>query len=1061
MPLSIYRASAGSGKTFTLTAEYVRIVVQPKGQDEYQSTLAVTFTNKATAEMKDRILTSLYAIAHGTAESEDMLRAVEQRLRETGTPMGHEAIREGCRKALSDILHDYSHFRVETIDSFFQSILRNMARELGLSANLQVELSDDEVRSRAVDRIIGRLDREPRTRKNMMDFLHEKMDDGEHWSIAEDVKRFSRHIYDTEFQNRSQQEKDLLSDPDSIGRLRRELKERENALRQQMETPLAAMEQAYLQSGLMEDNRIKANQNRALLTGVQKLREGKIPDSQAWTSFIGEGVLPVKKAYSDDPELAGKGLALHECYGRNYDEALTLLTELNTIALTRRNLGPLSLLDTIDREITAMNGENDRFDLARTPLLLAALLEGTDAPFYFEKTGVWLHNVMIDEFQDTSTVQWQVFRTLLFENQATGGSNLIVGDIKQSIYRWRGGMWTLLHHLADELRQWKPDEVTLSTNWRSGSVVTEFNNDFFTRMTDLLDGMDDNPQFRISDIYNDVCQKASPKKKGLGYVRIRVVSDKNDEEEDECLGAMMQEMIQLHEAGLPYEEMAILCRYNDEIRDVVRYFNTHAPSDLRLVSDEAFMLGSSDVVQLIVDAMRILVTPEEKNAVPYRSFIRRYHRVMHPDETADEAALMLTPIRTLLPTPLAEEKERLATLPLYHLMESLYKMLHLERAEGEEAYWLAFTDTVREHIVKYDCSISGFLEAWEDTYQKKPIPSGKVNGTRILTIHKSKGLEYHSVFIPSCDWEVEKDDHRNILWSEAQTDKALYRQIGMMPVSEKASMAESYFNRRYKEEHLHKRVDTLNTLYVAFTRAAMNLYVWAHAGEKGKGRDKIPDIFLKLLGDGSRDMLYTLGKPEYTPPHRTADNSNRMKPQEEAIPVQCHSYAARLHFIQSNDSRQFTGEREAKVERGKLYHYIFSQIRDVGDVSRVMAEVSQRGLVEDNHEREHLHEYVSEVMKTGLAKEWFSPDNDVWNECNILIPKKDGGKHLRPDRVVRRGNRITVIDYKFGHPHPSYPAQVRGYMSLISTMYPECEVEGYIWYVDTNTYMECKKGAEE
>ena len=228
--LNIYRASAGSGTTFTLTAEYLRLMVQPQADAEYQSTLAVTFTNKATGEMKERILASLYAIGHSTPDGEDMLHAVKERLTAAGTPMGDEALRDGCRRALSDILHDYSRFRVETIDSFFQSILKNMARELGLSANLQVELSDSEVTGRAVDRIIDNLESEKDTRENVMGFLRDRLDSGERWKIAEDIKNFSHCIYDREFQEKTPEEKEILADSRSIGLFRKELRDRREEL---------------------------------------------------------------------------------------------------------------------------------------------------------------------------------------------------------------------------------------------------------------------------------------------------------------------------------------------------------------------------------------------------------------------------------------------------------------------------------------------------------------------------------------------------------------------------------------------------------------------------------------------------------------------------------------------------------------------------------------------------------------------------------------------------------------------------------------------------------------
>ena len=1042
--LNIYRASAGSGKTFTLTAEYIRLMVQPMGEQEYQATLAVTFTNKATGEMKDRILTSLYGIAHGTEDAEGMLHAVMKRLEETGTPMGENAIREGCRKALSDILHDYSHFRVETIDSFFQSVLKNMARELGLSANLQVELSDNEVTSRAVDRIIENLDKEKNTRENLMGFLHDRLDSGEAWRIADDVKNFSRHIYDREFQEKTAEEKEALADSKSISLFRKELRERREELDEIIQKHIHSLENALNTYDLEE----ACGRNLSTLrTGVKKLSEGERPDSKAWVQFLDESSTLAKKDFKDKSDVLEELSNLQEHFKKVLPEIYAAQRELHTIRLIQKNISPLSLLDRVDREVKEINGESDRFDLARTPLLLASLLEGTDAPFYFEKIGARLHNVMIDEFQDTSTLQWKIFKTLLFENQATGGSNLIVGDIKQSIYRWRGGMWSLLHGLSRELALWKPNEVTLENNWRSGETIVNFNNGFFPKAATRMDQLDPDANFKLSDIYGDVCQKISPKHEGLGYVSVKLSNE--GDAEDNALQEMMSQMLDMHAAGLPYEKMAILCRTKTDIARTVDYFETNAPAELQIVSDEAFLLKSSTTIRLIIDALRILLTPECKNPVPYRSFIRLYKESLEAG-TLSPSEIFLLPTDQLLPRPLTEEKETLAAMPLYELIETLYRKLQLNRIPHEEAYWYAFLDTVRTHLQNESGNLSGFLDLWESNYQDLPIPSGKINGVRILTIHKSKGLEYHSVFIPFCQWDIEKDKGDN-LWCTTSEEESLYNRLGAMPVNLEKKMSLSLYNNQYSEEHLQKRVDALNEIYVAFTRASMNLFIWSKTGKKAPLTYNVSELLVDVVAEGERNFEAEYGtRVTNIASEGTARNNNRMNPAQKGYPVSGKNYEARLNFIQSNESEQFTEEASNKIEIGKLYHYIFSQIRDSNDIKRVLSDVKQRGLVKNEEEYGKLQKYLNEIMQDKLCKQWFDPQNEVWNECAILLPGKDGGKSYRPDRVIRREQHIVVIDYKFGHYHPSYPGQVKRYKEYISKMYPDCTVDGYLWFVDSN-----------
>ncbi len=1065
--LTIYKASAGSGKTFTLAVEYIMQLLEPHAENEFVHTLAVTFTNKATAEMKSRILETLYGLKMGLEESKPYMEAIKKKVkdlpqsslkgRESPTFKGEleGVFRLQAGKILTAILHDYSHFRVETIDSFFQSILRNMARELGLAANLQVEISHDEVIESAVDSLIETMDSKPEVRLWVMDYVREQMDSGDKWDIVGPLKAFAGNIFREEYQSRSEEELARISDAEVI----KTFKSKMQAIRKKAEREVQEAVDNVMD--LIEDyTQISYGKNLCSFLKKARAMESDGPSDQIKS-------LKFKKPSPLETEVK-------EAYARLlaiYDDCRC---EYHSATLALRHLGMLRLLENIDERAREIDGDAGRFTLSSTPALLSKMVEGSDAPFIFEKTGTFINHVMIDEFQDTSRMQWENFKKLLFEKLASGGKGLLVGDIKQSIYRWRSGDWKILYGIEQEreLQRFHIDPQPLDTNFRSHQVIVDFNNAFFPIAAKLLDEIKPDASIKLSHIYKEVGQVAKKADK-KGYVRIKLFKETDDYLQD-TICDMAEQIRQLQAGGLDLSKIAILVRTNLMTQQLIEGFSLYAPG-IRLVSDEAFLLDASVSVRMIVAAMRLLIDKNHTDGISEKYLMMHYLQDVLGKTDATIQSIASQEAEQVLPEAFTAHRDELLQLPLYLLAERLWHIFSLDAIEGEDVYVLTFLDELQNHLRNAGApDIQTFLTAWDEKLHMRPVPGSAVAGVRILTIHKSKGLEFHTVLLPFSHWQIESDRQGDILW--CNTDTAPYNELGALPISiYSRDVRSSVFAPNYDEEHLERRVDALNTLYVAFTRAECNLYVWGKIKSGTAG-----DLIYKTLRDDDNDtseelFAYEVGKPFTEVKKEGKKEGNRLHLEhrdEDAIDVKVVTRNPKLYFQQSNLTQDYLErmkDEEASTDQnanegagtaaasslslsqreiGKLMHEALSRINDVSQLDEVLRE-AREGSIGKDEEWDTIASRIKEGFRNPLVASWFREGNTVYNECGIAsISEKDGLPCvLRPDRVVMTDDSITVIDYKFGHPNRDYGNQVRRYMNLMKQMYPGHNVKGHIWYI--------------
>ncbi len=1085
----LFSASAGSGKTYNLAMQYIALLVRggasarttgsapAVSEHTFRHTLAVTFTNKATAEMKERILKFLYNFWKGLGHPNDFRKLNELLAKDYQLTLPEPEVRERCHRALRAILHDYSRFSVSTIDAFFQTVLRNMAHELGLNARLQVDLEDKDVISLAVDNLVDNLRHDNRdVLPWLQSYIEQQLGEGRAWDVRRELKQTARMLFEEAYLKRSLDPANQSFDIENIRAFRTALEEERQRLLLPVRRLAQDFEDVLRNNGLEYDE--LCNYSNYVRNYIEGLKEGnlEVKFNSYLAAMTDEPLKLLKAALRREKALQAIAEDLSARLAQLHHSHEEASKQVGSIELLLANLTPMGLLGAIDHEITRLSDARNRFMLARTPIMLKRMIGTDDTPFIFERIGTRYNNIMIDEFQDTSQLQWENFRTLLVDNLASGGLSMVVGDIKQSIYRWRNGDWHILHDLNRNGYNGTPLlKEELRTNFRSLGKIVTFNNLFFPLAASELDKLDTSSSVHLKDLYADVSQEIH-KEKEKGFVRIQLcqADDAETEEawEEWMLADLCRQVADLHGRGIPYREMTILLRKNRYIGPTIAYFAEHMP-EVQLVSNEAFLLGASVAVRMMVCALQ-MVDDRERDPVAVAYIVKHYVRdVLHQTETTENDFLLAEP-EDSLPEDFIQNLDELRRLPLYELCETLYRALHLQEIQGQDAYLFAFFDELATYLRDNPSDIPTFIQHWTDTMQHKAIPGGDTEGIRIYSIHKAKGLAFHTVLMPYAEWDIEKDRNESLFWCHPK--EAPLNRMGSVPIHFTARVRKSIFSQDYLAEHVSRRADELNDLYVAFTRAKANLYVWGLSTTELKPDNyaiTIADLMHQCLEDvegiesHTEDDSGVLTTYTYGP-EPTNEGIEPMPTQQTGTPIGMCSYGGDFTFRQSSRARAFISDltsepeegesRMEYVEQGKLLHYIFSQISTADDIDRVIRQFAQQGILKSDSQVRKTRELALRGLRHEQVRDWYSGRYRLFNECNILVPNPETGKleTRRPDRVMMSAERIIIVDFKFGNARPEYHRQVAEYMQILQSMYPQHAVEGWLWYVYRNRVEEVK-----
>ena len=1037
--LTVYKASAGSGKTFTLATEYIALLVSNPYQ--YENILAVTFTNKATEEMKMRIVSQLYGISRRLDDSKPYLSAIKGM---TGLP--ENIIVNNADTALHLLLHNYNRFRVQTIDSFFQMVFRNLARELELTPNLKIEIRDEEIGEKAVDELIERLDEKSQVLRWIRSFISQKIADNKSWNVISLLKSFGKNIFKDYYKEHSDELDSLMADDkfteNYIKALRQIVRSYDENIRQRADKII----DCFREHGL-DDIELFSYKRTGLLAYIYKVASGNFdgtPTSPRIQSFVDDPTKwPAKKCGREDEIIQLAQQRLHTELVELEQARCNGWPLCQSARLVMDNISQLRLLHAIASTVDEINKDKNRFQLSNTQTLLHSLIKDSDSPFVFEKTGANLRHIMIDEFQDTSTTQWKNFSVLLQETISRQDSeNVIVGDVKQSIYRWRSGDWRLLNNIEQQFSPEVLHTETLKTNRRSERHIIAFNNAFFTEAARLEYSLvTDNPEAQqLQKAYADVEQLIPADKPASGYVSVQLLTA--DDYQQHTLELLSDTVKALSDSNIPQNRIAILVRTNSYIPIIANYFAEHCP-DFSIVSDEAFRLDASRPVNIIIETLRLLAHPDDPMAQAFLD------KALSEPVGIDEA-----------------KRQGYLSLPLYELVEQLFADFHLDTFDEQSAYLCAFFDQLNSYITENAATIDDFLREWEESIRQKTIQSDITDGIRIISIHKSKGLEYDHVLVPFCDWQLEKTG--NVLW--CRPDEPPFSDLPIAPVDySQKGMTGTIYEDDYHHEHLQNVVDNLNLLYVAFTRARRSLYVIGKRGAKNSRSEIIEQTLPNIPGtlSGAEDEGLPLTYEYGTPVEATANGGdvaagkqrqvkNVFLTPADAINVRITSGKSKAEFRQSNKSREFiSGNDEMKsatdyIQLGSILHHVFSTIHTYADVDGALQQLEADGVLYDgNLSTDRITAMLRKRLDNQQVADWFSGRWRLFNECTILSMVDGQVVERRPDRVMTDGTNWIVVDFKFGRPDAGHHQQVRQYMELLRAM-GHRHVQGFLWYVYSN-----------
>ncbi len=1028
--LKIYNASAGSGKTYTLVKEYLTLVLCDNNAFRFTKILAITFTNKAADEMKERILKNLYefSLSDSLNRKNDLFYDLCKELH-----LSPKQLVMRANRTLSCILHQYSNFSVSTIDKFTHRLIRTFSHDLGLSSNFEVKMNTERLLRESVEVLLSKLGDNPKVSASLIDYALSKIEEEKSWNIEQDLTSTAKILLKEDHQNYLKKIKTHTID-DFI-KLRKKL----IAGQKQAEKKLHSFAQKFNKI-LNENNLSEKVFSYGALPNYFKKFKGKDFAGIAIGKRL-EDQLNNRKFYPKSTPTADqlKMDSLFDSLDNLIEESSRFLEEtrgdyiLNSLIL--RQISSWSVMNEIEKELVRLKEENNILFNAEFNKIISEEIKNQPAPYIYERIGERYHYYFIDEFQDTSVLQWNNLRPLIENQLAQDGSALIVGDSKQSIYRWRGGEPEQFIDLSESGSQLPFETQNLETNYRSFYQIISFNNLFYNNAAQSFE----------NHSYKKLYEKTSIQKTNEqenGFVELYLVEKKRGVNYDEIqLDYVLNTIQDLEKEGFRYEEITVLVRKNSQGILIAQHLAEHR---IPVISKESLLLKNAPEIQLLECILQILNAENDyKIRVKFLLYLHQDKRFKPPGDLhvfiQKHIKLPLDLFfKSLEKGSIFFDLKTAHTYSLYNLIEYCSRQLGLIK-EKNNGYLQYFLDFALAYTIKNTNDLNEFLRYWEEKKLKESIvtPSG-TNAVQVMTIHKSKGLQFPVVILPYVNWDAFSDNNA-YTWMPLDKNKYENFEHFYLPVNphiiKKHTRREEIIQRNKDQIQL----DNLNILYVATTRAIERLYISTlHQKKalKSTAAFYFNDYLDKKGIEKSAQFLYQEGNKK----RKIYEEKTKM-----ILPIRYHSGAWQKRIkISKTAARFWDTKKTSAIEYGNKIHYILSQIRYTSEVEKTLQHLLMSGYI-DEKEFKAVKNKIDQIVHSEFLNPYYTKAYTVFNERELFFERQV----LRPDRIVIKNKEATIIDYKTGIIEENHSLQLNLYSAALLAMGYEIK-EKILIYIHQN-----------